>query len=73
MRLTNYPFDRTLVAQRQRDRLDQAEGMRRTRPHEPGPTWRSTARSRFTSWLLGPSTQRRRAAATGATAFSARP
>jgi hypothetical protein len=74
MRLTNYPFDRALVAERQRDRLDHAERMRRTRRRRgPRETRRSTARSRFTSWLLGPSTQRRRAAATGVTAFSTRP
>ena len=74
MILTNYPFDRELVAERQRDRLDNAERMRRTRrSREPRQIRRSTTRSRFTSWLLGPSTQRRGAAATGATAFSTRP
>jgi hypothetical protein len=74
MRLTNYPFDRALVAECQRDRLDHVERMRGTRRRRgPRETRRSTTRSRFTSWLLGLSTLRRRAAATGATAFSTRP
>ena len=63
MKLTNYPLDRALVAQRQSDRLNDAERIRRTRPHQSGPTRRSAARRSFTSWLRGRAPQSRRAAA----------
>jgi hypothetical protein len=63
MKLTNYPFDRALVAQRQRDRLDDAERVRHTRQHQSGPARPPTTRRSFTNWLRGSSTQSRRAAA----------
>ena len=61
MMLTNYPFNRELVAERQRDLLAETERRRRTRlgqPRRPDPvldpdgTW--------VSWLLRPSRRRRR-------------
>ena len=60
MMLTNYPIDRALVAERQRERLGYADRTRRTRGTRGGnPTLPSTTRWRFTSWLLGRSLQRR--------------
>jgi hypothetical protein len=68
--LTNYPFDRALVAERQRNRLAHSERMRRAeRSREPRPTRRLTARWSFTSWLRGASI-RRAAVATDSAAFS---
>jgi hypothetical protein len=61
MILTNYPFDRALVAERQRDQLDHPERMRRTRrARGTRQTRPSTARSRFASWLLGHPAQKSR-------------
>jgi hypothetical protein len=65
MMLTNYPFNRALVAERQRDRLNHAERMQQTRRNRrPRQTRRSTTRWSLASWLLGPSTQSRGAAGT---------
>jgi hypothetical protein len=74
MILTNYPFDRALVAERQRDLLDHAGRMRRTRRGRgPRQTRPSTTRSKFASWLLGHSAQHRGAAGTVTAAPSTRP
>ena len=60
MMLTNYPINRALVAERQRERLGYAERTRRIRGTRGGsPTLPSTTRWRFTSWLLGRSLQSR--------------
>ena len=73
MILTNYPFDRALVAERQRDQLDHAERMRRTgRSRGSKPTRRSTTRWRFTGWPRGPAAESRRAVATATAALSPR-
>jgi hypothetical protein len=61
MILTNYPFDRALVAERRRDPLDHAEPMRRTsRERWPTQTRLSTTRSSFASWLRALSARHRR-------------
>jgi hypothetical protein len=74
MRLTNYPFDRALVAERQRDRPAHSEQMRRTGRHRgPGQKRHPTTRSRFASWLRGPAPRSHRAAPSQTTAASTRP
>ena len=60
MMLTNYPFNRELVAERQRKRLEHAEPVPRApldRP--PRPTRFPTAVGTWVSWLLRPSSRRR--------------
>jgi hypothetical protein len=70
--LTNYPFDRELVAERQRDRLAHSERMRRTEwSRGPRPTRRP--RWSFTSRLRGVATQSRGAATTQSAALSTCP
>ena len=65
MMLTNYPLDRALVAERQRDQRADAERRRRARPSRPSrPSRLSSLRWRLPSWLPRPST--RRGDATGA-------
>ena len=60
MKLTNYPLDRELVAERQRKRLEDAEPVRRAPGgHPPRPTRFSTAQGTWVSWLPRPSSRRR--------------
>ena len=74
MILTNYPFNRALVAERQRDPLEHAERIRRTRRGRgPRQTRQSTTRSRFASWLRGHSAQHRGAAGTATAAPGTHP
>ena len=73
MILTNYPFDRALVAKRHRDQLDQGERMRRTRRSRGlAPTRRPSTWTRFANWLVGPAVLSRGAARETA-ALSPRP
>jgi hypothetical protein len=52
MMLTNYPFDRELVAKRQRDQSAEAGSGPRARPSRPPRRFRlSTPRSKVSSWL----------------------
>jgi len=61
MTLTNYPFNRELVAERQRHLLADAERWRRTRLDQPRrPTRSSTAEMTWVSWMLRPLSRRRR-------------
>ena len=63
MMLTNYPLNRELVAERQRQRRD-ADRARRARDRRPPtPSRFSTGNWRLPSWLLHPTT--RRSGATG--------
>ncbi len=74
MILTNYPFDRALVAERRRYPLDHAEPMRRTsRGRGPTQPRLSTTRLRFGSWLRGRSAQHRGTAGIGTAAPGTRP
>jgi hypothetical protein len=71
MILTNYPFDRALVAERRRDPLGHPELIRRTRRGRgPRQTRPSRAKSRFASWLLGHAAQNRGAAGTSTAAIA---
>jgi hypothetical protein len=72
MILTNYPFDRALVAERRRDPLDHAEPMRRT-SRGPRPIRLFMTRSRFASWLRARSARHRGAAGTGTAAPGTHP
>lgn len=55
MTLTNYPLDRALVAERQRNLLADAEGIRRARlSRPPRPSRLSTLRWKLSSWLPDP-------------------
>lgn len=57
MMLTNYPFNRELVAQRQRERFEHAQRSGRSqRTRASRTTWPATGWT-FASWLLGRSTQ----------------
>jgi hypothetical protein len=61
--LTNYPFDRALVAERQRERLAEVQQIRRTGRHRgPGQKRTPTNPRSFITWLRGPATQSRGAA-----------
>jgi hypothetical protein len=61
MMLTNYPFNRELVAERQRNRLEHPERVPRGRLGRPPRAARfSTADRTWVSWLLRPSSRRRR-------------
>jgi hypothetical protein len=51
MLLTNYPIDRSLVAQRQRDLLKDAERRRRARPSRPSTRPDDYDRVGLSSWL----------------------
>jgi len=60
MTLTNYPFNRELVAERQRKRLEHAERVPRARLGRPPRAIRfATAVGTWVSWLLRPSSRRR--------------
>lgn len=55
MTLTNYPLDRALVAERQRNLLADAERIRRARLSRPPRASRlSTLRWKLSSWLPDP-------------------
>ena len=59
MMLTNYPFNRELVAERQRDQRAGAGSKRRARPSRPPrPSRLSTLKSKVSSWLARPSIRR---------------
>jgi hypothetical protein len=61
MMLTNYPLNRELVAERRRNRLQHAEpGPCAPLDRPPRPTRSSTADGTWVSWLLRPSSRRRR-------------
>ena len=53
MMLTDYPFNRALVAERQRERRLYAEEMRRFRPMGDSDPARFSVRRTFAGWLLG--------------------
>ena len=61
MKLTNYPLNRELVAERLRKRREYAEpAPRAARGGPPRATRFSTAAATWVSWLLRPSHRRRR-------------